>query len=70
MAAYYVQCDLGEMSERLSRALGGTVDVADAREILMGAGFVEYHGGWLASDLRPLMLALINRPGWLSGPLR
>jgi hypothetical protein len=60
MSAYFVQCDLNLMSQRLSRLLGASVDIGDARDILLNAGFVEHGGGWLCRDLRPLMLAVMT----------
>jgi hypothetical protein len=68
MNAYFVKCDLDLMSQRLSRRIGASVDITDARDILLSAGFVEHHGGWLCRDLRPLMLAVLSSNGGLFAP--
>ncbi|RMF80635.1 MAG: hypothetical protein D6744_08015 [Planctomycetota bacterium] len=62
MSAFLVQFDLDAVSERLSRRLGSRIAADDVREILTRAGLVESRRGWLAPDLRPLMLLYAGRP--------
>ena len=59
MSAYLVQFDLTTLSERLSRALGCQLSVGELRELLRDVGFVESANGWLTTDPRMLMLALV-----------
>ena len=57
MSSYLVQLDLISLARRLSQSLGCRLSAADVRKILHRAGSVELSGGWLMSDLRPLMVA-------------
>ncbi|MFH1746117.1 MAG: hypothetical protein ABIG44_03620 [Planctomycetota bacterium] len=64
MNAYLIQFDLNVLRMKLSHSLGCPLSIADVREYLESAGFVESQRGWLTSDLRPLMLAYLppSRP--------
>ena len=59
MNAYLVHFDLAQLSQRLSEWFSCRLSVADVRELLQAAGFVESTYGWLTSDLRPLMLVSV-----------
>jgi hypothetical protein len=61
MTTYLLQLNLNVLRERLSRGLRCPCTVADVRSYLESAGFVESPQGWLAHDLRPLMIA-VHRP--------
>ncbi len=65
MNTYVIQFDLSVLSARLSRALGCDLSIADVREFLQNAGFVESPRGWLTSDLRPLALVYAQPTGTL-----
>jgi hypothetical protein len=60
MTGYLLQLDLTAFARRLSQSLGCLLNAADVREILNGAGSVEFAGGWLMNDLRPLMLVFLE----------
>ena len=62
MAGFLVQFDLDSLSSKLSRQFGMELAADDVREILTRAGLVESKRGWLAPDLRPLMLLYGGRP--------
>jgi hypothetical protein len=64
MRGYLIQLDLKSLALRASQILGCRLSVAEVREILCRAGSVECAGGWLMSDLRPLMMACLEPSGF------
>jgi hypothetical protein len=62
------------MSKRLSALFGCAITVGEVRGMFRDLGYVESGQGWLVSDLRPLMLAVMDprrpifRTGVRNGP--
>ncbi len=65
MNTFLIRMNLEELRDRLSRYLRCPCSLADARSILLNAGFVESSLGWLTRDMRPLMIAFYAPRGGL-----
>ncbi len=56
MNTYLLRLNLARCAQKLSTALNCSLTVGDVRGILAELGAVESPYGWLANDLRPLLL--------------